>query len=913
MSFRPTPFGLFATHYKGYWEQHSEGPLQVNTIVDNELLLLPDFRWLSTLSDTIRPSDIPLLIYYLNETIYASGTEFRFYFKAPLPSSEPAEVLSVEATVFMKKLFSFFKNCRTLHEILTFLEAFTDEPFALLGSLVEQQLLFTALRPNITGVFFGDRLMSYQDRQPLLKQLPQMTYQPLAKISGDAVRRSFKLSASNGYLKHPCYAITRSPKAVRLSTDLQPSLLMGLTALKRLSATPAIPGLDMFLTAFEKRYEQQAIPLMVALDPEYGIGYQALITQDNNREILDGLDFEQSQSPPVLKWTPVHQLFINKIATGASTIELSYQDFLSLPDTKADLPPALQVVFQKTANKVIIHEAGGANGIYLLARFTIQNPEIAKQCIDIARHEQLINPDVLFADVSFIPDEHAANVSVRESFYDYEIPILTHSVRDDRQIIKLNDLYVKIYEGKIILLSKSLNKRIIPRFNSAYNFSRSNNPIVRFLGDLQFQGVVASLTFNFSQVLPGLKFYPRVTYQDAVLSEAAWHINNNDKDQFKKTPGNLKAHLKALAIPRHFVVVEHDHRLVFDQQNDLDMQLFSNICNGKKDIVLKEFFHPEDTNDVLNADGDAVVNQFVCTVLNNVTTYDAPKTLFTNFEDDASQRSFKPGEKWCFIKLFGHLRSLDDFLAFGLTPILNKLNKKQIAASWFFIRYNSPEDHLRIRILTSRVDAVLEEFNAALRRKQFNGRFPRLSVDTYNREKERYLLMENAEDVFKHSSILVVKYFNLQNSGKQSTPELSFSVFCCLIYVNSWKLNEHDQVKYLESLANYYLEENGSTKNIKRQLDTKFRTERSSIEQFLNGDIGKLKAEVDMLQKAIALYFEKLSTLNSYKPLEHICSDLLHMHFNRLFSDDQRKKEGVVYYLTAKYVASNLARKKKGI
>jgi len=70
----------------------------------------------------------------------------------------------------------------------------------------------------------------------------------------------------------------------------------------------------------------------------------------------------------------------------------------------------------------------------------------------------------------------------------------------------LSDLWVRYENNEIILESKKLGKRVIPRLSSAYNYNHSDLPVFRFLCDLQHQSIQSNLTLNLSSLFPALTF-----------------------------------------------------------------------------------------------------------------------------------------------------------------------------------------------------------------------------------------------------------------------------------------------------------------------------------------------------------------------------------------------------------------------
>jgi thiopeptide-type bacteriocin biosynthesis protein len=911
MCFRPTPFGLFSAIHAAVWQNDTDSQTVLPSSLNNDVLLLPDFKLLTYLASNVPVSKSTDLQYYLNKSIYKAGNDYRYIFKPKLPSQDSAEVLSIESNDFIVDLLAFCQTGRTAPELITFFNTYTPDAADMLDALTGQQILYTELDANISGRFFGDRLKNYDNTSLnyILSLFGPTGYQPVNSIAG----RITALPPQNelrelSFFKHYFYAISKSGQEVGISADTQLPLLDAFDALNKLNVLPEMQALNVFKEKFKNLYDQKSVQLLLALDPEYGLGYSNLDANIDESELTESLAFDRPPEQSVLKWTNVHRLLVNRLAQAKQVIRLVEDDMRSIVSQPGLIPPAVQMVFRKVDDNIVVEEAGGCNGFYLYSRFTVHNPELLAHCQILAQTEQELNPGVAFAEVSFIPDEHAVNINVRASFYDYEIPVLVHSARDQEQVLDLNDLYVSVSGNEVILRSKRLNKRVIPRFNTAYNFNRSTNAVIRFLGDLQFQDMRANLTFNFQQLIPGLNFYPRVVYKQAILSPAQWIITDADKAVLGRDTDSMLKKLNELNVPEVFAVTEHDNHLVFDQQKATDMALFLNVCRQSKKVTLKEALLANKPATV-NENGEEVVNQFVVTLVNQQKVYHTSlQPLFEPLLADM-QRTFNLGGEWFYIKLYSHRNVASEFLTHGLSPIINKLIKQKVAKQWFFIRYKDPDTHLRIRIRSNQTDKILAEFNEWISANGFEDKFRRISLEPYTRELERYGFIDEAEASFQASSALILKYLKAKKANKTKLTELQFAVITCTALLKSMGVNDEDGAMFLNNLALYFLNEAGFTRNVKLQIDKKYRTEKPNIEAAFNISTVYLQKELAELDKTIAAYFSKLKNAGC-KNLEEYYSNILHMHFNRFFADDQRKKEGVIYYLLAKYQLSLIARQK---
>ncbi len=116
-----------------------------------------------------------------------------------------------------------------------------------------------------------------------------------------------------------------------------------------------------------------------------------------------------------------------------------------------------------------------------------------------------------FFDIAYQAEKKVDNVNRRKQLYPYELPILTWSESDNP--LDLNDLLVTIEQQEVVLKSKKLDKRLLPRIASAYNYTRSDLAVYRFLCDIQSQGILTNLSFklrDFGYNVEPLSFLPPI-------------------------------------------------------------------------------------------------------------------------------------------------------------------------------------------------------------------------------------------------------------------------------------------------------------------------------------------------------------------------------------------------------------------
>ena len=105
------------------------------------------------------------------------------------------------------------------------------------------------------------------------------------------------------------------------------------------------------------------------------------------------------------------------------------------------------------------------------------------------------------------------------------------------------------------------------------------------------------------------------------------------------------------------------------------------------------------------------------------------------------QRKFIPGSQWLYFKIYTGVKTADEVLAHTIRPFLRELYAERWIDGSFFIRYNDPDFHIRLRLHIDRFEnyaPIFRRFEASFQPLVENGAVIRVLCDTYVREIERY-------------------------------------------------------------------------------------------------------------------------------------------------------------------------------
>ncbi|QNK63724.1 lantibiotic dehydratase [Pedobacter sp. PAMC26386] len=910
MCFRALPYGLFSSFSLAKWTSEQDNPLCFNG--RGGLTAIPDFVTTLDYINTLNVQDLPSILYYTNNSMYEVAGELYFVSQA-YSEQDKHVIVHLKVIPGLKKLLKFIDQGQTKEAILNYLakqygeDAGAEDYF---NQLVEGQVIVSELMPNVTGILYNERCLA------LLKAYPQLNLDGLKTFS---IPINDQSSSFPGLLTHidelnrrneerAPYSLYQRGISGGLNNEVHPEFISLIKNLDKLTADRSEEVMNAFKTAFKKKYDRREVPLMEVMDPGVGIGYDNLTSgfHKEKEEFTEGL---RTRKEPEIKmeWREAERMIFKKwnnlSKSGVGKIVLTQEDIDLLPESKSLLPPGMSILYKNVDQELWIDQISGVSGIELGARFGVPNVVIEQQLRNICEQGMSLNDDFIFAEIAFSPADKTSNIKQRGHFYPYEIPILTHSTRSEEKSIKLNDLVISMSNDTVLLRSVKLNKYVIPRLSSAYNIRLTTIPAFRFLCDLQRQGVKSNLAFSLERLFPGLDYYPRVQLGRAILSPAKWIL---DETKIKKiVAGHNQGLQEELQLPPYFSWNERDNFLVFNGAHQDDLDMFKKCIRNKKSVTLEEYVFPE-CSDLHNTIKKAYASQYIACVVNQSKSYAPPQPMagiIGNTKKLKTKRAFFLEDEWLYLKLYAHDSLMDGILIHIILPLLRKYKENNPGFKWFFIRYNDPDHHIRLRFFMAEKSAhnLLTELKGKLKPLYQSGKISEVLLDTYQRELERYSaeLIDEIESIFYKDSEYILN--ELYENGSETRFKLNFAVHSALQMVKCFIHDKKQRLEFFNSvLASFSIEFNSGDKEITRKMDLRYRRFRAELienEQFYRQINNKNYLHLNQLLIAIN---EKISNWKSADK-RSLISSLIHMHMNRIFENDPRAYEYLAYHFMKKH------------
>lgn len=727
--------------------------------------------------------------------------------------------------------------------------------FSMLKDMHDLQLIFTDQDPNIIGEDYFKRI-----GEEVTETLPQYIIAERKVLSGGVDRNLFK--------------------AV-------PNLL---TLLQKIVPKEERSALTAFIQRFSKKFEQREVSLLVALDPEMGVGYDELeqsegddfVLQFNNKKkdnkLSDDLKSSLKKSLSLEKFEPGKTVFLNELN-------------LILNEKPTPLPNSLSILLNVADDLITMDQIGGVTANALAGRFSMANQAVEDYCKEISTIEQEANSGVLFFDVAYMVEATVDNINRRKLVYQHQLSILNYDTSANPLL--LNDIQLSVRNGQVVLRSRSLNKRLMPRLASAYNYTRSDLSVFRLLCDLQHQGIQSNLSLPLDVLFPDLSYYPRLQYQNIILNTQKWRV---EKENFfpAKIPLSVDAcrqYLTKLGVSDYFKTGLSDQTLCFGLAIDEDLIAFMQFMQKHKHIYLEEVILPKQ-HLVVNEHAKPYLTQFILGVTHNERIYNEAQAINIDAVKPV-QQIFLPGSEWLYFEIFCHQQRADEILVNVIHTFL-QAHEGQIK-SWFFIRYNENGNHLRFRINVKDVahnQVLSASFAEHLAPYISNGLVSDFYLRAYKREIERYGsdLIEQLEVHFNFDSVFVLSIL------PQQPDSFSKYKFCATIanLLQQQGVFEIEELrKVIKMASDSYNNEHRLDAADFKKLNQQYQSYKTSITATLDEN-----QQICFNQLVESL----VSLLQQMEPGRKIrlFMDLMHMHVNRLFDKNQRTHEMVMYYLLLK-------------
>jgi thiopeptide-type bacteriocin biosynthesis protein len=890
--------------------------------------------------------------YRPNSSLYRAADRFRYVEGRYVNDAREYWMVSVEATEPLENTLDRARNGANPSELAQALVADDsefDEAREFVEELIDSQILVPDLAPFVTGPEPLGALVT-ELREHALHDLadpleaaraaltaldgaelgaPPSRYDAIADLLAPLPAEVKPEQLFQVDMVKPTVESTLGKRVVR---EVQRSV----DVLHRLSRR--WEGLRAFREAFIRRYETREVPLVEALDDETGIGLPLTTGEAAAEEatpLLDGIGLPEPKNETV-NWghrdTLLMHLVFDAQRRRAREVILGAAELKALEtEAPAPLAQAFSVTFTLVPQggngadldsgdfRVLVHSVVGTSGAEVYGRFCHSDPRLCNEVRAHLKAEEAHRLDAVYAEIVHLPQGRLGNILLRPLLRDYEIPYLGRSAAPAGQQIAVTDLLVSVEQGRVVLRSARLGKEVLPRMTNAHGFANATNVgLYRFLCMVRYQGH-AQLGWEWGP-LGKAPYLPRLVAGKTVLARAQWRLTGQHLDRICEARDverykAVQALRRELDLPRYVLIADADLQLPVDLDNALSVEVLAHRAGKEQDVTLMEMYPEPETGVVSGPEGRFTHELSIPFVLPVSTVVSQTPSL--RAQDSAVTRSFPPGSEWVFAKFYGGTETIDKVLD-ATAPVVKAALASGAVKRWFFVRYRDPDWHLRLRFHgePERLQGeVLPAMYAATGPLFEDGRVWRVSLDTYEREVERYGGAEGiafSEEIFQADSEAVLEIVQTLSGDEGLDARWRLTLRGIDMMLGDLGLDLVEKLSLVKRQRATFFRELRAESSTEQQLSDKYRIERPALDALMDVTIdeaGDLSSALEVLNarsikiRAIGARANRVGVNVADLAASHV-----HMHANRLLRSAHRAQELVLYDFLTRIYESRRAR-----
>jgi lantibiotic biosynthesis protein len=902
-----------------------------------------DIGYLAALGEAAArlPSFRSQLRFFVNSSLYRARGKVRCLTAQARGSRRDYRFMTAELTPYLETVLERAEGGASSDELVSAIltthpEIDRSEAESYVDQLLEEQVLMPELGASLTGTdAIGDlaeRLKSCPDAQGVRDALNrarhaigQLEWEP---FSGEPSRyKEIAKLLSMSSSREPLFRVQvfRSASNPSLSEAIAKDVLRGAELLASLQRPN--DRIRRFTESFFARYGDEVVPLVEALDEQYGIGFEGAAIA--SEPLLEGLAFP-SPTESNATWGQRERVLLGKLedawTSGSHVLLLSPEDIASIGgNNPLPLPDSFAVRGALCAMSAEALEAGdylfridavsGPPGVAAFTPFCNGDPTLEEAVTRSLRAEESLLPDATVAEIVHLPHAGDLNTAVRASFGRPEIAYLGSGSADPTHRIPVTDLRLSIVGERLRLTSERLGCEVIPRLSAPHDFlDPKNPPMYRFLCALQNQGTAAGLQWNWGP-FASAAFLPRVMYGRIVLTRARWLLQGemiqflaqvSAVDRFRA----LCRLREQLLLPR-FVELgtstgDGRRRYVFDLENILSAEcLIQNIRSAPAPTLVEMFPLP----DALCAfgPGGRYVHELSVPFLreHSVATSSARAPRL------GLQRSFAPGSEWLQVNLYSSAAVEDEVLREVVSPAIERALDSAAVDQWYFMRYTDPGFHIRLR-LHGAGDRLISEVSKELRSLAEplleDHRIWAVKLDTYRRDLGRYGGADGAlvaEEIFHADSEAVLSIVEQLSDLELNQARWQLALIGIDMLLSDLGLTRARKVEVLRTARNDIAARLRADSKLEAQIARRYQNELALLRELLGSEpepdsplargISALRhrSEELKLQCAVLNELERAGRLS--RSVAEQGYSYVHMFANRLFPSAGLAQELVLY------------------
>jgi thiopeptide-type bacteriocin biosynthesis protein len=467
-------------------------------------------------------------------------------------------------------------------------------------------------------------------------------------------------------------------------------------------------------------------------------------------------------------------------------------------DPAAAPPPSLELCFQVLSESTAALDRGDFQllgsphiGAWTAGATAGRFAAVAGLTDELARLAAGTADDtVITAQVELMPQEpRGLNIVQVPRLLPNRIPIGVPDDRGDPCCLDWRSLLVAAGSDGLRLLHPESGRPVRPVLPHMLALDTQAPPVARFLIDVATARPRVWSGWNWAGH-DALPYLPRVRYGRVVVMPRRWLPGRRLRDAARAQGAGaweqgLDAWRRRLAVPDRLHIARNDQMYPVDLRDRWDRDLLrAELTAAHPQFVLYEDLTADGAGLGWNGGHSTeIVVPLACA--RRPARHTAPEGAERAQGQTAPPvrlaptRVHLPGEDWLFTKWYAEASAHDALLTEHLPALLAEVEDD--VDRWFFLRYQDPEPHLRLRFhgdpaaLNGRVLPALSRVSRALVE---SGALRTTALDTYRPESDRYggeALQEAAERFFRTDSLSALVQLRASQGVARTLPAAVFA------------------------------------------------------------------------------------------------------------------------------------------
>ncbi|KIO68335.1 hypothetical protein B4064_0974 [Caldibacillus thermoamylovorans] len=933
MSTRPTPFGLFAgIDFGEFTEETTSIKFGANKY---KKFARPDLEWIMKIVKKLEQEQYGQLWFKINDSIFFKGERAYLLHSTIKDTDKKVNEISVRITSPFEMTYQLAGRLipfqKLKNELMTRFSNATEEKIEhFLKQLIKNEFLISNLRPPLTVMDQLDYLIKELKKSNLeewvnaltniQEEIRKYTMTPFGegeKIYKDLHRKMTQLVKSK-------YVLQVDAKLNLQEKKLNKKVIKDLNKLMRmlLPFSMTYQQTDSPFSRYKQEFIEKygvdrEVPLLEMLDQDLGIGAPVDYENPKNAGINAGMvqpsTDEQLRDYFLQKYVEAVKDKKSIMITDDEIKELGLDDYNynSIPDSLD-----MNIIVKCNSDQDIADNRftyylgpnlGATHAGKSFGRFAYMMD--GEEKLFETLNEEILNlnddsDEYVTCEIVYMPNEtRNANVTRNIHHSEYELALFTNNSRDEEHRLSLNDILIGIENDLFYAKSKTLNKKLLITINNMLNTRTAPNPI-RFLYDLSLDGKKIWYNFPWDIIFSEYSYIPKIEYKNFTISPEKWVLNKiiktNSKMDFADFEERFKKFCLEYHVPKFVYLTFADNRVLLNSEDEHCIRILHHQFNNRySNIILSSY---EDGG--LNLVKDHADEEYICEMVIPLVKvkqevnehYVKPKKSH-QIPSLSDERVKLPFEDWIYLKLYGVNSNMDDLIAFYISEYCREKWAKGEIEKYFFMRYADPEQHIRLRLNASegKLLQMYPDIKQWLRTLMEKGLLSRFSIDTYEKEIERYggrELIHFAETLFCTDSIVTEDILKLKRLKTINFSDEVIGMVSIIHYMEQFGLEYESQLDFMQQQVNkqdyredfkqnrsYYMKVCNTDNDWKGLRETE---EGTLLLNVLNQRNDSIKAYAKKIREGLEASSE-LSILDS----------VIHLHCNRLFGIDREFEKKV--------------------